>query len=417
MKMLAICRINRLLQSPSVILSCSRSLKSKLPIESFTKKKIRNIQYEQKLKIPKAAEEAKKDLNQFTKITFFGIVIIAGFECYNILEIVGLDRVKNDNPMTEMEKERITRLFTEVIADMNVSRDASKIHYELIDQLSFYCKVIGCPDMNIPEGGASGIGIPYYIKYSDSNEVCLEDLKHRIFYKRHITKKVDKEKRNSPLLASYLTDINLVLDLGQLENCSNEDIQKLKETFVLSEKAKKFLLASGSVEHFNQFVGILQMLQKFLFLGFFVMSSSFAIEKTNLGRLPLPGRLGFYATCFSAAGLFTLLIGRMLKRELHITSDTIACRCGKEYAEGGIELYTKVIERIDLLRKMLPKCQYYFNEECDLQKEVVTFMPVLRVKERLELCQTALKKLDNNLPIEMNSMSRKIVEYTLDFKF
>ena len=134
------------------------------------------------------------------------------------------------------------------------TQDSLRVFYS--DNLTSEVQIVSTLKSVIERGS---IGIPYYTKFQDVNEVNFNDLRHKIV----------------PLpLFGWLG--NIQIDLSEVEETEEnaKDLHELRKTFVMSDKAKKFMIATYLVEANVTSVAMAKMMQHFLFVLLAVGSSA-----------------------------------------------------------------------------------------------------------------------------------------------
>lgn len=123
---------------------------------------------------------------------------------------------------------------------------------------------------------------------------------------------------------------------------------------MLSDKAKKFAIAHEILMS-NTYQMWLQGIYPFLLLLAAVKFSELCREKLHLAHQPP----GFRGGVYSVIGLFGYIFWYLLQDRTNITYEMKITKklseLGSDYVEGGIEYYTKVLERNKALRDLLPE--------------------------------------------------------------
>ena len=102
------------------------------------------------------------------------------------------------------------------------------------------------------------IGIPYYAKFQDVNEVNFNDLRHKTL----------------PLpLLGWLG--NVQIELSEVEETEENaiDLHELRKTFVMSDKAKKFMIATHLVEANVTSIAYVKAMHYWLFVSMAAVTS------------------------------------------------------------------------------------------------------------------------------------------------
>lgn len=277
--------------------------------------------------------------------------------------------------------------------DNNVP-DSKELQVYFTDTFSIYGVVSNVPNVRAM---SSSLGLPFYAQYETLEDVNFDDLKAKLV-KVH------------PLIES-----DLIIDLEELKGISGSDIDELKETFVLSPDAKKFMIASHMIEWTSKSINICKSM-KFLsvFSLFYVMTANIN-EKALMFKKPFMLRLGVYMMVFSFVSLIAISTTEYCRSALDKTCDTLACKLGPDYAAGGVEYYQKAIKRINLLRKLLPSPEILKN--FDENSDLVDITPPngfhAKINDRLAVCKSAQEQLDKNLPVEKKHFITQLLLETL----
>jgi hypothetical protein len=231
---------------------------------------------------------------------------------------------------------------------------------------------------------SSSLGLPFYAQYENLEDVNFGDLKAK-FVKVY------------PLIESDLT-----IDLEELKGTSGSDIDELKETFVLSPDAKKFMIASHMIEWTSKSINVCKSMKLLSVFSLFYVITATINEQALMFKRPFMLRLGVYMMMFSFVFMIALVTTEYCRNALDKTCDTLACKLGPNYAAGGVEYYQKAIKRINLLRKLLPSAevQKNFDENSDLVDMTPPNGFHAKINDRLAVCKYSQEQLDKNLPVE-----------------
>lgn len=143
-------------------------------------------------------------------------------------------------------------------------------------------------------------------------------------------------------------------------------IEKLIETFYLSDEAKKYIIA----DQFEIASGPWHMIPWFLvgasfFLPFGLYTRLRLHYKTRLKRflffhfLLLNGLLCFY---------FSPFLARLINMQVSRIRDSSTIVYGLDILEGGIEFLEKQLERNRILRELLPNGEDFFDQDGERRK-------------------------------------------------
>lgn len=230
----------------------------------------------------------------------------------------------------------------------------------------------------------SSLGLPFYAHYENVEDVNFGDLKAKFV-------------KALPLIVSDLT-----IDLEELEGKSGSDIDELKETFVLSPDAKKFMIASHLIEWTSKSINLCKSMKFLSVFGLYYVMTATINEQAAMFKKPFMLRLGVYMIVLSFISMIVLATTEYCRSALDKTCDTLACKLGPDYAAGGVEYYQKAIKRINLLRKLLPSAevQKNFDENSDLVDMTPPNGFHAKINDRLAVCKYSQEQLDKNLPVE-----------------
>ena len=207
---------------------------------------------------------------------------------------------------------------------------------------------------------------------------------------------INYEKVGDVKIADYRFGTNLSSDKDNQphtlsrEDLENNEVKIFQESLVLSEKAKKFIVAReierGKAEHFKFY----SLIMPAGILLTFVTCRTLNNVLPRFRRVKALRLINYTLTGFTFA--FTVLLTQdYFRKKYEGQYDEAACRIGKEYAEGGVEYYDKTIRKNKALRVIVPneagKKMYNLNGEA--------FSGIFRTKflkfsQRRELCQKFL---------------------------
>ncbi|CAF1253722.1 unnamed protein product [Rotaria sordida] len=143
-------------------------------------------------------------------------------------------------------------------------------------------------------------------------------------------------------------------------------VQKLIETFILSNEAKKYIIA----DQFETGLGLWHM------IAWCVVGTSFFLPFTLYTRLRLQFRTRFKRFLFFhfllLNGLlcfyFSPFIGRLINMQVSRIRDSSTISYGLDLLEGGIEYLEKQLERNRILRELLPNGKDLFDQDGERRK-------------------------------------------------
>jgi len=230
---------------------------------------------------------------------------------------------------------------------MKVNRKLQELIYEVIEddlQLSgedqintkFFMMPVG--ETYCWGGYSSGIepkgvllGLPSYLAYESTKEI---DLTKYIFGKN-----TEATERRKDL---FLSPIKL----------QSEEAQLYKECLVLSDDAKRFIMAREL--HRGQTMQYLTnglMMPTFIAIGYLV--SRYINRKFNLFKAPPLYRIIMYGIMSTASIFTSIMLEDVSKYYTEIELDRKTCKLGLKYATGAIEYYDKVLKSNIALRSLI----------------------------------------------------------------
>lgn len=169
---------------------------------------------------------------------------------------------------------------------------------------------------------------------------------------------------NSNILISYPeylhnidkrdVDTSIVKSWTQDEALDIPEAQEMISTLVMSEKAKKFLIARElfrSKNQVNRDNGIGAVL-----LTLITYSVARLSNKTyGLHQRPKIYRYGMYALVAGTMSFLHICLRDRGNRVQEVKIDELASRQGRDYAEGGVEYFDKVCRHRIALRTLMPE--------------------------------------------------------------
>jgi len=202
------------------------------------------------------------------------------------------------------------------------------------------------------------LGLPYFFEWKTIEDVNLKAIRHNWPYH----------------FGNRFTNHSLTLDNLEL---TEGELQELKETFLLSNNAKKFAIAQKIIES--------ESMGNWAFYSFvpgavFWALHQFCVLTNNIwGMLERPtyARYAMYSV-HSAMFLSVLLyLSSIYQNEIDKWLDQKMILMGRDYLEGGMEFYQKEIKRGLLLRKGLGDMgPNYFDENGELER--IWFEPTMK---------------------------------------
>lgn len=358
------------------------NIRSKFPIESM--KKNQNFSEAQRPLIDKVAlllsgDSAKSSL-------FFAALISMPLACMvgnvalkkQIAQIVA-HRFKQDSDETH-SLENLGPIIEQVLKDAKRTsiKDITDLNIFFTDHLSVYPLLLGS-SVDTTVGGA--IGVPFYSTFHSKTDVKLEELKHKS-------------------ISLPYENLNVLVDLEKVKIPSDQ-MEKLKETFTLSDKAKKFMIASYLSESQSKIVSAIKMGKYAIALGLIGLMQNAMTSFAKKRGLPSPVFVGLSMMTFGFGGIVSILVASNCRHALDASCDFYACNLGTEYIEGGVEFYSKAIQRIQYLRELSSEAANVFTEESDLNapNDLQDVPIVSSLKERLEFCQNFTAEKVSEAPL------------------
>ena len=392
----------------SLTKTCTRdkSFNSKLPLDAYKNTKSPST----------ITSEADKGFMKLT-LAFAGFTAVVGIKCYKQYRIDSMvahddlyyeKRSKSlfsnffgDAPQTSTEHdEKIDKLMRQVIADTNLENQVNfdELDISFVDHLSVHPRLVTWPKVGADVGT---FGLPFYATYKSVNDVKLSELKHKLLCPQFLANTTDRKS----------------LDLSQIPEELSEEIDELKETLVLSDKAKKFMLATYLKEYASTLIVALKIIKYYVLISLiysvghkfqdYTIKLNAALHKGKRAptSLPLPVVVASYIVTGSIMFLQFYFLGNVGRRSLNLSLDEYVCQLGPDYVEGGVEFYSKALKRVAILRRLLPQdCAHLFSEDGDCINSFDICEPGLlpeAIQERLKKCQEAQKQLERGVKVNL----------------
>ena len=217
------------------------------------------------------------------------------------------------------------------------------------------------------------LGLPTFFHWKHPEEVQLNVVQHK------------------PIYNVLLFKTGLLLNEADVPE---DKVQRLKELFIVSDSAKKYIIAESMAE---------MTFEEDYWSTFYMLGSYLAIwhlaTQTNhkfnlLTKAPLQARVALY---ISWGSLYLIVLGALFhSRWLEVTKEKLNMMkaLGPENLRGGIDYYEQMLERGKLLREIIKYGDYYFEESGAL----VPYWYLegqLNEVGKLEVLKTALKDIEN----------------------
>lgn len=179
-------------------------------------------------------------------------------------------------------------------------------------------------------------------------------------------------------------------DTGDFKSLSGSELQSpvakaFSESLVLSDSARKFVLCRE--------VGRLESCPHF-YMG--CMASLWVLATYNLGRLinkqlglfkrPPILRISMYNFLGLSMGLLYFISKDAFMRRMDLSVDRRAANVSPSYAAGGVEYYSKLMQRNRALRVLQPSLQGSFTLDGDFTSSLLR-KKCASLTDRLEVCQ------------------------------
>ena len=134
---------------------------------------------------------------------------------------------------------------------------------------------------------------------------------------------------------------------------NSESGKQLANALLLSEDAKAFAVAREVQYAANYHVWVELALRSF-FMCFAYMTGFQMNNHLNMqGRLKWWARGMVYTTVAASYGFLYLILSDTYTCSRDLRADRLAAKMGKNYAQGGVEYYVKILQRNQMLRRLL----------------------------------------------------------------
>ena len=166
--------------------------------------------------------------------------------------------------------------------------------------------------------------------------------------------------------------------------------EELQRSFVLSEKAKKFLLAREIFHALENPVPLHAGRDAWVVLSaYYVLRHLLPVVGGGKSK-PLRG-VAFAAVVVLAFGFLNEIMRDVSTHGLAVKCDALACALGREYAEGGVELYDKSASKRKATLVLYPDMAGTFTAQGEIPAGLFR-SPVPTLRERRAACEKALKE-------------------------
>lgn len=239
------------------------------------------------------------------------------------------------------------------------------------------------------------IGLPNYYNYDKFEDLprSLLDVRRFSLFKSFKSKKKAQEQedvQNDPISNSETGGGNEVIRIDP----ESEHGRAYLESFVLSEKAKRFSIAR------ELFVGdsYKPLLTATLILTtttISVLVSRLAVSKFGYLKAHLSQRLPFYCVSGSAGLLAFHFLLDSTNKFYTKSADTRALNLGETYKEGAVEYFTNMIQRHKALRAIFENYQAIYDEKGNVIDPLFRSRNI-PITERLEIAKNFKIKAAEN---------------------
>jgi len=248
-----------------------------------------------------------------------------------------------------------------VMLDLGITKDQS-------EQKKFFSSTAPetCSWGDINSSSGAIIGFPFWFRYKHPAEVPL----HRFQYGRkgsEVVKTLSDSERESPVSKS------------------------LAASLVLSDNAKKFGVAREIIKVRDHPSFYYQGYMAGCAVALYVSLSKYINYKFILLRAPPIVRAVNYAISSQLSMLIYFTLKDLYNRQVQAAVDEEVSSLSKEYAEGGVEYYTKLINRNCARRELVLGDERRYNLKGEEIHEWIRKRN-LNIKDRLDICQSVLDK-------------------------
>lgn len=187
------------------------------------------------------------------------------------------------------------------------------------------------------------VGIPFYYMWRTVEEVQFEEVIQMLWGKEIWKRQI--------ALADFV------------KNLSEDELADLKDTLILSEKAKKYCIAEQILcaKEYNP------TFDTFFSLGHFIVSYYFCAlmnyQFNLLKKAPRILRVAMYSAVSVPMAYFCYNYYRDSNRKVHSDAVKKLASVGPDYVEGGIEFWEKSERRGKILRRILDKGETFYEED------------------------------------------------------
>ncbi|TRY74488.1 hypothetical protein TCAL_14121, partial [Tigriopus californicus] len=148
--------------------------------------------------------------------------------------------------------------------------------------------------------------------------------------------------------------------------------KKLQKTLILSDNGKRFGIARELLRGQTGFYHI-KSLALSVNVMCFIAVIRFLREKRGLAGRPKTAQAVIYGFVATIWGLIYVLMNDRVRDQFDSNLDRRAAELGRDYALGGVELYSKLIKKRQLLRSMVEKdkAKNYYSVRGDVYPGLV----------------------------------------------
>ncbi|XP_065348440.1 transmembrane protein 177 isoform X1 [Cloeon dipterum] len=173
-----------------------------------------------------------------------------------------------------------------------------------------------------------------------------------------------------------------------------EDKDQLLDSLILSDKAKQFALGvqiyeANTAEIFNQSIAPSASI-----VAYYTLSTHFN-QKFNGYARPVSYRAFMYTMIGAFVTGVYYCLREVSTHAMEKQADRKVAKLGLEHAEGGVEYYSKILQRNKVLRRVMgSKGESLFTVSGDV--ESLVFTPHVPITQRLISCKKIVEELNAN---------------------
>ena len=199
----------------------------------------------------------------------------------------------------------------------------------------------------------SGFGLPYYFRWNAVEEVELSQIRQVPTFLPFVRYYFD-------WTPSFMVDEDTLR-----AHLTPEELQELKQTFVLSDQAKEFVVA--------KYLHLYQSTRRRLVnvggmavVGYLVLMTAIKLNDAGVRNMPFSVRLASYAGIVSLFLAVYVLV--LTDTEVAVTRDVNRTLAEEGYAPHAKEYFLKQIRRMELLLKGQPDVEAFLDADGHFQR-------------------------------------------------